>query len=420
MESAHSNSPLFKQAVDQFDAVKERTGVEAGALARLRYPKRSIVVTVPVGMDDGTTKVFMGYRVQHALTSGPGKGGLRYHPSVTLGEVSGLALLMGWKCGLMGLPFSGAKGGVNCDPSTLSSGELERLTRRLTMELFPFIGPQVDVMAPDVGTNAQVMAWIYDTYSMNVGHNVPQIVTGKSVLLHGTMGRREATGRGVVFCIEEAAKHCDLKLTGARVVIQGFGNVGSIVAQEMANRGAKVVAIADAYGATHNEHGLDIIRLLAHMEGAGKLSDFPEGESMPPNQVLTLECEVLVPAAIERVITKENASQIRCRILAEAANGPTTVEADHVLRENTDMLLIPDILCNAGGVVVSYFEWVQDAQMFFWTEEQINNRLRDTISKAFHQCIDYAKRNSVDLRTAALILGVRRVALEKAERGLHP
>lgn len=413
-------SPLLDQVVQQFDAVRERTGVDAGALERLRHPQRSVAVTVPVSMDDGSIKVFMGYRVQHAHTSGPGKGGLRFHPSVTLGEVSGLAMLMAWKCGLMELPFGGAKGGVNCNPAELSVGELEGITRRFTMELIPFIGPNVDVMAPDMGTNAQVMAWIYDSYSTHVGHNVPQIVTGKSVLLHGTVGRKEATGRGVVICIEEAAQRCGLLLEGARVVIQGFGNVGSVVAKDLSNRGAKIVAIADAHGATHNENGLDITKLLAYVEAEGNLSDFPEGESMPPDDVLTLECEVLVPAAIEHVITKKNASQIRCRILAEAANGPSTVEADQILRENKDITLIPDILCNAGGVVVSYFEWVQGIQMFFWTENQVNERLRDTMSKAFSACANYAQEHGVDLRTAALVLGVRRVALAKDERGLYP
>lgn len=419
-EFGEYESPLYRQVIAQFDAIKDRTGVDPGALERLRLPKRTAVVAIPVRMDDGSTRVFRGYRVQHALTTGPGKGGLRYHPDVTLGEVAGLAAIMGWKCGLMGLPFGGAKGGVNCDPHALSPGEIERLTRRLTIELLPFIGPMVDVMAPDVGTNEQVMAWIYDTYSMHAGHNVPQIVTGKSVNLYGTVGRREATGRGVVYTIEAAAEHTGLALAGARVVVQGFGNVGSVAARELHQRGARVVAVGDATGAVHRDEGLDIHALLAHAEAAGGVAGFHEADPMPSAELLTHPCDILVPAALERVVTGDIAKALRCRILAEAANGPTTTEADAILRGRGDVFVIPDILCNAGGVSVSYFEWVQDAQMLFWEEEEVNRRLRKTMHDAFARCLGLAVKEAVDLRTAAMILAVRRVALEKQQRGLFP
>lgn len=412
--------PLFRQVLAQFDAVKHRTGVDEGSLERLRYPKRATIVTVPVRRDDGSTTVFLGYRVQHSLTSGPGKGGLRYHPDVNLGEVTGLALLMGWKCGLMGLPFGGAKGGIDCDPKKLSLGELERVTRRFTLEMVPFIGPMVDVMAPDVGTNQQVMAWIYDTYSMHVGHNVPQIVTGKSVELYGTVGRREATGRGVVYTIEEAAKRIKLSLRDARVVIQGFGNVGSVAALELAHRDARIIAVGDVDGAIYSAKGLDVQELAKYVATQGTVKGFPDGEEVSSQTLLETECDILIPAALERVITAENASRIRCRILAEAANGPTTYEADLILRENPDIFIIPDILCNAGGVTVSYFEWVQDVQMLFWDEGEVNRRLRELMAKAFSEVHEYSVREGVDMRTAALVQGIRRIAVEKAERGLFP
>lgn len=414
------DSPLFRQAVEQFDAVKDRTGIEEGALERLRFPKRTAIVTVPVQMDDGRVEIFLGYRVQHSLTSGPGKGGLRYHPNVNLGEVSGLALLMGWKCGLVGLPFGGAKGGVNCDPTKLSRGELERITRRFTMEIMPFIGPDVDVMAPDMGTDEQVMAWIYDTYSMNVGHNVPRIVTGKSVDLSGTKGRREATGRGVVYCIEEAAKHLGVSIEGSRSVVQGFGNVGSVAALELAQRGSKIIAVGDVAGAVCNDRGIDVKRLLDHVAHNRTVVGFSEADPLDPADLLGLECEFLIPAALERVIHEENVHRLKCRVLAEGANGPTTNEADEILRENSDILVIPDILCNAGGVTVSYFEWVQDIQMFFWDEDEVNRRLKKVMSETFTACYDYALREKADMRTAALTIGIRRLALKKSKRGLFP
>lgn len=417
---AEFDSPLYRQVLEQFDAVKERTGMDPGALERLRYPRRTTVVSLPVRMDDGTTKVHWGYRVQHSITSGPAKGGLRYHPDVNLGEVAGLAFLMGWKCGLMNLPFGGAKGGVNCDPTQMSAAELEHLTRRFTMEMIPAIGPKEDVMAPDMGTNEQIMAWIYDTYSMHMGHNVPQIVTGKSQALFGIAGRREATGRGAVYTIEEAAKEIELDLMGARVVVQGFGNVGSVVATELGHRGAKIVAVSDVQGAVVNENGLDVQALLDYSAEHCTVLGFEGGDAIDGGAILELPCEILVPAALERVITGANVGNLQCRILAEGANGPTTNEADHVLRERSDMLVIPDILCNAGGVTVSYFEWVQAIQMLFWDEEEVYRRLRGLIVGAYQRCSAYAKANGVDMRTAALVLGIQNVAAQKSQRGLYP
>ncbi len=413
-------TPFFRQVMEQFEAVKDRTGVDPNTLERLRLPKRTTIVTVPVRMDSGKTETFVGYRVQHSVTSGPGKGGLRYHPDVNLGEVSGLAVLMSWKCGLMNLPFGGAKGGINCDSRKLSLTELERVTRRFTMEMMPAIGPMVDVMAPDLGTGEQVMAWIYDTYAMHVGHNVPQIVTGKSVDLYGTAGRREATGRGVVYCIEEAASDLDISIEGARVVVQGFGNVGSVVAQELADRRALIVAVGDATGAVTNKAGLDVVGLAKHVQATGGVSGFPEADALDDTELLTMECEILVPAAMERVITEDNAPNLRCRILAEGANGPTTLGADRILKERDEIFLIPDILCNAGGVTVSYFEWVQGIQMFFWDEEEVSRRLKALMSDAYARCAAFAQAESCDMRTAALVLGIQSIGREKSERGLYP
>ncbi len=419
IEPAYQN-PFYKQTLEQLESVADRIDANPSSLARLRYPRRSVMVTVPIEMDDGRTETFMGYRVQHSLTSGPGKGGLRYHPDVNLGEVSALAVLMSWKCGLMNLPFGGAKGGVSCDPLKLTPGELERLTRRFTLEMIPFIGPMVDVMAPDVGTNEQVMAWIYDTYSMHMGHSVPQIVTGKNVALRGTAGRREATGRGVVYCIEEAARLLALDLTQSRVVIQGFGNVGSVVAKELAHRGAKVIAIADVTGGLYNANGINIENLGRHVATGRPLNSFSEADAIAGEKIMELECEILVPAAMERAITRANADKVKCRILAEAANGPVSHDADVILGENKDLFLIPDILCNAGGVVVSYFEWVQDIQMFFWSEEEVVRRLREIMISRFEEVHRYARDNNVSMRTAALSLGVGRIAQEKTQRGLYP
>ena len=413
------NSPTFQMACRQLDTVAGVIDIDKGVLRRLSLPKRAMVVSVPVRMDDGRTDVFIGYRVQHSLTSGPSKGGLRYHPSVDLGEVAALAMWMSWKCGIMNLPFGGAKGGIGCDPALLSRTELERLTRRFTEELLCIIGPRMDVMAPDLGTDEQTMAWIMDTYSMKVGYACPEVVTGKPVELGGCVGRREATGRGVVYCIMEALSELKLRPEESTAVVQGFGNVGSVVCHELSRRGVRILAVADRYGAVRNPRGLDVAALARHVAGGKLLRDFPGAEPMDPHELFAIPCTVLVPAALERVITGANAAQLKCRVLAEGANGPTTPEADAVLARG-DVFVIPDVMCNAGGVTVSYFEWVQDIQQFLWTEEQVNQKLQELMLKAFHRVRALARERNLSMRTAALSLGVQKMALEKMRRGLYP
>jgi glutamate dehydrogenase (NAD(P)+) len=410
-------------ACRQLDTVAKVINLDPGIAQRLMVPKRSQVVAVPIRMDTGQTQTFIGYRVQHSLTSGASKGGLRYAPSVDLGEVAALAMWMGWKCGIMNLPFSGAKGGIACDPAALSVGEKERLTRRFTEEVLNIIGPRVDVMAPDMGTDEQTMAWIYDTYSMKVGYACPEIVTGKPVELGGCVGRREATGRGVVYCIREALEELKIRPVESTAVIQGFGNVGSVTAEELYHLGVKVVAVGDRYGAIRDPHGIDVPALMKYAtEEKNRLrtvKGFPGAEEMDPNDLLTTPCTVLVPAAMERVITAENAGKLRCRVLAEGANGPTTPDADAILSES-DVFVIPDILCNAGGVTVSYFEWVQDLQQFMWGEEQVNAQLKKLMRGAFFRVRERAKTRNLSNRLAALSLGVEKVATEKQKRGLYP
>jgi glutamate dehydrogenase (NAD(P)+) len=416
-------SPTYQMACRQLEMVAEVTNIDPGIALRLKVPKRSMVVAVPIRMDNGQTQVFIGYRVQHSLTSGPSKGGLRYAPNVDLGEVAALAMWMSWKCGLMNLPYGGAKGGIACDPATLSLGEKERLTRRFTEEVLSIIGPRVDVMAPDLGTDEQTMAWIYDTYSMKVGYACPEIVTGKPVELGGCVGRREATGRGVVFCIREALDELGIVPETSTAVVQGFGNVGSVACEELYRLGVKVIAIGDRYGAIRHPRGIDIPALLQYVHSPDNVlrtvQGFPEAEEMDPAELLTTPCTVLVPAAVERVITEENASRLHCRILAEGANGPTTPEADAILA-HSDIFVIPDILCNAGGVTVSYFEWVQDLQQFMWGEEQVIAQLKKLMRSAFQRVRLEAKRRNISNRLAALSLGVMKVANEKAKRGLFP
>jgi glutamate dehydrogenase (NAD(P)+) len=370
-------------------------------------------------MDDGSTRVFNGYRVQHSLTSGPSKGGLRYHPSVDLGEVAALSMWMSWKCGIMNLPFGGAKGGITCDPASFSIGEKERLTRRFTEEVLSIIGPRMDVMAPDMGTDEQTMAWIMDTYSMKVGYACPEIVTGKPVELGGCLGRREATGRGVTFCILEALKDLNIKPEEATAVVQGFGNVGAITCAELSQKGIKVIAVSDRYGAIHNSLGIDIVDLQNFVSGGNLLKDFPKAKQIDADEMLILPCTVLVPAALERVIHVKNAAQLKCKILAEAANGPTTPEADAIISKS-DIYVIPDILCNAGGVTVSYFEWVQDIQQLLWSEEQVNHKLYELMINAFRRVRDLALNKKISMRLAALSLGVEKIAREKIKRGLFP
>lgn len=412
------NSPTFQMARQQLRAVADVTEFDAGILDRLSVPKRALIVSIPVRMEDGSTEVFLGYRVQHSLTSGPSKGGLRYNPSVDLGEVAALAMWMSWKCGIMNLPFGGAKGGICCDPSVMTGGEKERLTRRFTEEVLNIIGPRQDVMAPDMGTDEQTMAWIYDTYSMKVGYACPEIVTGKPIELGGCIGRREATGRGVTYCILEAMKQLGLHPEHSTAVVQGFGNVGSVTCQELHQRGIKVVAVGDRFGAIRNDRGLDI-PALTKFAATGKVKDFPGGDPIDPADLLTTPCTVLVPAAMERVIDGHNAGKLRCKILAEGANGPTTLEADRILADS-DVFIIPDVLCNAGGVTVSYFEWVQDIQQLMWGEEMVNKKLSELMLRAFHQVLTLSRERGLSMRTAALILGVQKVVREKEIRGLYP
>lgn len=418
-------SVVYRMARNQLrDAAKYIDGIEPGIFSRLEVPKRSMVVSVPVRMDDGTTRMFTGYRVQHSITSGASKGGLRYAKNVDLGEVAALAMWMSWKCGIMGLPYSGAKGGIAVDTAAISAGEKQRLTRRFTEEVLSIIGPRIDVMAPDVGTDEQTMAWIYDTYSMKVGYACPEIVTGKPVELGGCVGRREATGRGVVYCIEMAAEENRLPLKDATAVVQGYGNVGSVACDELHRRGVKVIAVGDRYAAVHNPRGIDIPALHRHVyenrdNPLRTVDGFPGAGKLPVDDLLALKCDLLVPAAMERVITEEVARKLDCKIIAEGANGPTTMKADAVLNEK-GIFVIPDVLCNAGGVTVSYFEWVQDLAQFMWDEDRVNSELRKHLAKAYKRVRAKATERKIPMRTAALVIGVEKVAKEKAMRGLYP
>lgn len=412
--------PTFRMACQQFDLVADHLQIPHDDRARLKYPKRSMTVALPIHRDDGSTEVFFGYRVQHYLTLGPTKGGLRFHPDVQLGEVAALAMWMSWKCALTGLPYGGAKGGIACDPRKMSPTELERLTRRFTQEMIPFIGPQVDVMAPDVGTNEQVMAWMMDTYSIHAGYTVPSIVTGKPVAIGGSLGRREATGRGVAYLVNRATDTIGLDMNKCTAVVQGYGNVGSIAALSMARYGAKIIAVSDAFGGIHNARGLDLFALEKFVTEKKTVVGFPEAEPISNEQLLLLPCDILVPAALERQITEANAGKIKCRILAEAANGPVTPEADVILNQRPEIFVIPDIICNAGGVVVSYFEWVQDLQSFFWGETEITDKLFRILETAFTQIVGISRKQNIPMRLAALSVGVRRVQEAKKIRGLFP
>jgi glutamate dehydrogenase (NAD(P)+) len=407
-------------ACQQFDLVADYLSIPESERDRLKYPKRSITVAIPVHRDDGRTEVFVGYRVQHHLTLGPTKGGIRYHPDVELGEVAALAMWMSWKCALAGLPYGGAKGGVACDPNKLSTVELERITRRFTQEIIPFIGPQTDIPAPDLGTNEQTMAWMMDTYSVHMGCSVPGVVTGKPVHLGGSLGRREATGRGVGYLINRAIDTLKIDAAKATAVIQGFGNVGSVAAFSLARYGVKIIAVSDARGGVLNPKGLDLWKLEKHVAAERTVLGFPEADPITNQQLLVTPCDILVPAALERQITETNAARINCRILAEAANGPTTPEADAILEQRPEIFIIPDILCNAGGVVVSYFEWVQDLQSFFWSETEVTDKLFRILENAFTQTLNLSRKNKIGMRQAALCLGIGRVRDAKRTRGLFP
>ncbi len=412
--------PTFRMACRQFDLVADHLQIPQDERDRLKYPKRSLTVALPIHHDDGSTEVLTGYRVQHFLTLGPTKGGLRYHPDVKLGEVAALAMWMSWKCALTGLPYGGAKGGVTCDPGKLSRAEVERVTRRYTQEMIPFIGPQVDIMAPDLGTNEQVMAWMMDTYSVHMGYTVPSIVTGKPVGLGGSLGRREATGRGVGYLVNRATDTIGLDMTKCTAVLQGYGNVGSIAALSIARYGAKIIAVSDAHGGILNRNGLDLFTLDKYVAEKRTVVGFPESEPITNEQLLELPCDILVPAALERQITEANAARIKCRILAEAANGPTTPEADVILNQRPEVFIIPDVLCNAGGVIVSYFEWVQDLQSFFWGETEIVDKLFRILETAYAQVLSASRKQKIPMRLAAMSLGVKRVQEAKRIRGLFP
>jgi glutamate dehydrogenase (NAD(P)+) len=418
MSTVEWRSPASEMAVQQFDIAAAALNLDSNVAARLRRPDRAMIVSVPTRMDDGHVQVFTGYRVQHNDVLGPFKGGIRYHPAVNLGEVSALAMWMTWKCSLVGLPLGGAKGGIACDPAELSRQELQSMTRRFTAEILNFIGPDVDVPAPDMGTNEQVMAWIMDTYSQHKGHAVPEVVTGKPVAIGGTLGRKEATGRGVVYMIMEAAKHLGIDLGTCTAAVQGFGNVGSVVVKELAAAGVKVIAVSDRTGGFYDSKGLPVDKLMELASKNHSLEGCAYGDEITNAEILELKCDILVPAALEMQITKENVGRLQCRILAEGANGPTTVEADRVIQEK-GIFLIPDILANAGGVVVSYFEWVQDLQNFFWTEEEVNKKLRDILVKAFHEVLSMSIQKKADMRLAALMIGIDRVANAMLWRGLY-
>jgi glutamate dehydrogenase (NAD(P)+) len=412
--------PTFRMACQQFDLVADHLEIPSSDRARLKFPKRSMTVAVPIHRDDGSIEVFAGYRVQHFLTLGPTKGGLRFHPSVTLGEVAALAMWMSWKCALTGLPYGGAKGGITCDPSKLSKTELERLTRRYTQEMIPFIGPRVDIMAPDVGTNEQVMAWMMDTYSVHMGYTEPSIVTGKPVGLGGSLGRRDATGRGVAYLVSRVTDTIGMDITKATAVVQGYGNVGSVAALSLARHGARIIALSDVKGGIHNPGGIDLWALEKYVAQHGTVVGFPEAEPISNEELLLLKCDVLVPAALERVITAHNADRLQCRILAEAANGPTTPEADAIINQRPEIFVIPDILCNAGGVIVSYFEWVQDLQSFFWGETEVVDKLYRLLEGAYMQVLKIHREQKLPMRVAALSLGIKRVHEAKQIRGLFP
>ncbi|MFQ5949528.1 MAG: Glu/Leu/Phe/Val dehydrogenase [Nitrospiria bacterium] len=412
-------TPIYKMALTQFDTAADRLALDLNLRKRLTEPKRAFMVNIPIRMDDSSVEVFHGYRVHHDTTLGPSKGGIRYHPDVNLGEISALAMWMTWKCALMGLPFGGAKGGIRCDPVTLSRNELQRLTRRYTAEIMKFIGPEVDVPAPDIGTNDQVMAWMMDTYSQFKGYSIPEIVTGKPISIGGSLGRVESTGRGVVYCTIEGLRHLGMSPQGKKVVIQGFGKVGSNTARLIHQEGCLVIAVSDARSGIYNPEGIDISKLIDYMKESQFMEGFPGGESISNRELLELPCDVLVPAAISGQITEENAERISCKILVEAANGPTTPIADKILQDR-GLFLIPDILANAGGVTVSYFEWVQGLQNFFWKGEEINKKLRDIVTSAFQTVLHLSQSEKVDMRMAALMQAIKKIAEAKSARGLFP
>jgi glutamate dehydrogenase (NAD(P)+) len=415
----HPQQDPWEMALEQFQRASRYVSLKRGIREFLMYPRRELTVNFPVKMDDGSVRVFTGYRVHHSTVLGPTKGGIRYHPDVTLNEVRALAMWMTWKCAVAGLPYGGAKGGVACDPKQLSAGELERLTRRYATEISVLMGPESDIPAPDVGTTSQVMAWIMDTYSMHRGYSVPAVVTGKPLSVGGTVGREEATGRGCALVAREAAKAVGLRLEGARVAVQGFGNVGYHAARLLHGMGARVVAVSDSRGGIYRSEGLDPEAVLRYKRETGSVAGFPNARPVTNAELLELPCDILVPAALEGQIHRENAPRIQAQVVVEGANGPTTPEADDILHAR-GVLVVPDIVANAGGVIVSYFEWVQDLQSFFWEEAEIHQRLERMLVRSLQRVMEVARTHEVDLRTAALIRAIQRVSDALFTLGIYP
>ncbi len=414
------NSDVFIMACRQFDQAADAINLPEAIRDRTKYPRRCFAVSLPIKREDGSVTVFEGYRVQHNLSTGPAKGGIRFSPHVTIGEVAALAMWMSWKCSLVGLPYGGAKGGVIVDTNKLTQVELERLARRYMQELIPFIGPEVDVPAPDLGTNEKMMGWMMDTYSNHVGHLVPAAITGKPLSLGGSQGRREATGAGVAHLVRLYLEDLKIPIRNATVAIQGFGNVGSEAALALETMGARIIAISDYTTAVYNAKGVNLRKAVACVQGGHTLRDFDDGEQITNEDLLTLKCTVLIPAALERVITHDNAPKLQCRLLAEAANGPTTIRADRIIERRGDIEIIPDVLCNAGGVAVSYFEWIQNRQNFYWSREEVLEKLFALLERA-KESVEYQKRKlGFSRRLAALTLGIQRVADAKQSRGLFP
>ncbi len=416
---SHLRENPFALAQEQLRRVADAFRIDPNLIEVLKECKKALVVSIPVVMDDGNVQAFEGYRVTHNIARGPSKGGIRYHPDVTLDEVKALAMWMTWKCALMNIPFGGAKGGVACDPKKLSRGELQKMTRRYTSEIINEIGPEKDIPAPDVGTDGSVMAWIFDTYSMNKGHSVLGVVTGKPLNVGGSLGRLEATARGSLYCIREAARKRQLAIGGLSAAVQGFGNVGSFLAKFLAAEGVKVIAVSDSTSGVHNPDGIDVDTALAHKQETGSLAGLHGAESISNEELLLLDCDVLAPCALEQVITADNADKVKARIVCEGANGPTTPTADEILEER-GVLVLPDVLANAGGVVVSYFEWVQGLQEYFWKEDEVNARLNDICTRAFNETWAVHEGRATSMRMAAYGLAVQRVAEATTTRGLYP
>ncbi len=416
---SQNSQSAYTMALKQLEIAASHLGLDPGLHEILKKPKRELTVNFPVKMDDGSIRVFTGYRVHHNAALGPAKGGIRYHPQVDLDEVRALAMWMTWKCAVAGLPFSGAKGGVVCDPKQLSPRELENLTRRFTTEISILIGPERDIPAPDVNTNPQTMAWIMDTYSMHIGHTELAVVTGKPLSVGGSEGRLEATGRGVAIVTRLSAEIFGLKLENSTTAIQGFGNVGMVTARILQEMGVKVVAVSDSQGGVYNPQGLNLSEVISHKQVAGTVADYPQGERITNEQLLQLPVDILIPAALGQVITEANASQIRAKLIVEGANGPVTPEADAILQKR-GIIVVPDIVANAGGVIVSYFEWVQDLQAFFWSLTEVNQKLEQMLTRSFRQVLTTAEERKTDLRTSAYILAVQKVAEATLTRGIYP